>query len=232
MSLELYNRTTAVHYLAYRPPIHKLILADALQDNFYDSILDIGCGTGTSTQALLPYCNLLWGYDPSEAMIEKTKAHSKITYTSDFPYAHKFDLLSFFGSLNYINLDEMKSFMKVLPEGGSLLCCDFVINLKPLFDCFGLPLPKTNYQPDKSLSGLNLFSEKSHQRGRTTYTIQCTSKEVTHLLLGDSNHLQLFQRHFKLQNPTSFLTKGLQQTFGGGGINLIAQGYWDCYTCV
>lgn len=229
MSFELYDTTTATHYQAYRPPIHSLMLVEILEDSFFESAIDIGCGTGTSSRALLPFCNKICGYDPSEAMIGKAHPHPKITYTSDFPESTNFDFFLFFGSLNYIDGNQMKNYLKRLSSNASLLCCDFVIDQSPLFDCFSLSMPKSNYQPNKNLSAFYVVQGQNSMVGRNTYFFECTPKQAAHLILSNSNYLSLFQRHFDNGFPEQTIIEGLQKTFNSSYIQLEAQGFWTLY---
>ena len=66
-----YDKITAFHYASYRPPLHSKILKRCLVDRFYDSGLDIGCGTGQSSIALSDFCNRVVGIDSSSEMISK-----------------------------------------------------------------------------------------------------------------------------------------------------------------
>ncbi len=101
------------HYSAYRPPLHKFILSKILKDRYFEIALDVGCGVGTSSLALVPYAKRVIGYDPSQAMIEKATPHPTITYTNlidELP--NSCDLLCFFGSLEYINPVALKNTLK------------------------------------------------------------------------------------------------------------------------
>ena len=54
MNSEHYDSFTAMHYAAYRPPLHEVILDKTIEGKF-DLGLDVGCGTGTSSIALASF---------------------------------------------------------------------------------------------------------------------------------------------------------------------------------
>ena len=61
----MYDETIAIHYAAYRPPLHEIILKKSLNSAGNPRIgLDIGCGTSRSSQALKEYCHYVVGIDP------------------------------------------------------------------------------------------------------------------------------------------------------------------------
>ncbi len=79
----MYDAITALHYSAYRPPLHSIILGRALRENKKRRIgLDIGCGTGRSAQELANFCNHVVGLEPSKSMLFKTEKHEKVNYVN------------------------------------------------------------------------------------------------------------------------------------------------------
>src|SRR5699024_1014094 len=76
-----YSDLLAYHYSAYRPPLHALILKRLLApENSFQTGVDIGCGTGYSARALAPYCEHVYGVDPSQPMLSEAEPSATITY--------------------------------------------------------------------------------------------------------------------------------------------------------
>ncbi len=74
-----YDLITAIHYSIFRPFLHKPILNKCIaSEEKYDIGLDIGCGTGQSSIALMEFCNKVIGIEPREEMLQKSIKHSKL----------------------------------------------------------------------------------------------------------------------------------------------------------
>jgi predicted TPR repeat methyltransferase len=150
-----YNNSESIYYSAYRPPLHELILSEVLKGRHFKTALDMGCGVGTSSLALVPYAKRVIGYDPSQAMIEKATPHPTITYTNlidELP--NSCDLLCFFGSLEYIHPVALKKYTQKLVKGGQLICCDFEVDYQPILEKIELEPMRTDYNHSKNLKGL------------------------------------------------------------------------------
>ncbi len=75
--------TAAVRYAAARPYVHPQIvqrMAALMQCDHFGTALDVGCGTGQSTQALAAIADSVIGVDQSEAMLACADPHSSIAY--------------------------------------------------------------------------------------------------------------------------------------------------------
>jgi len=78
-----YDRITAEHYAAYRPPLHQLILSKCLNENQnFASGLDVGCGTGFSTIALSSFCKKVIGIDPATEMLVRAIDADNVSYAA------------------------------------------------------------------------------------------------------------------------------------------------------
>ncbi|MGB5555068.1 MAG: class I SAM-dependent methyltransferase, partial [Flavobacteriaceae bacterium] len=76
-----YDEITANHYLAYRPPLHDIILKKCLKNlERRKKGLDIGSGTGHSALALVEFCDEVIGIEPSLAMRKIALPHIQIQY--------------------------------------------------------------------------------------------------------------------------------------------------------
>lgn len=186
-----YNSLESNHYSAYRPPLHKLILSKILRDRHFERALDVGCGVGTSSLALIPYAKTVIGYDPSQAMIEKATPHPAITYTNlveKLPCSY--DLLCFFGSLEYIDEIELKKYTQLLDKGGHLICCDFEVDHEPILKIMGLEPLITDYNHSKNLTdypNYKDFEEQVRQVESTSFS--CSLEQLKSLLSAEFENM-------------------------------------------
>lgn len=186
-----YNSSESNHYRAYRPPLHKLILSRILKDRHFEIALDIGCGVGTSSLTLVPYAKRVIGYDPSQAMIEKTTPHPTITYTSligELP--NSCDLLCFFGSLEYIDARELEKYTQKLVKGGQLICCDFEVDYQPILEKIGLEPMRADYKHSKNLTDYpNHKGFKEHLRQVEPTSFNCSIEQLKSLLYAEFENM-------------------------------------------
>jgi SAM-dependent methyltransferase len=128
----------AAGYARNRPPVHMPILDRAASDLAWEIkggvALDIGCGAGVSTKALVQsgIANHIFGVDPSMEMIrnakEKVAAASFLVGTAEaLPVASdSVTLLTAAGSLDYAHFSEFfVEAQRVLSRNGFLLVYDF-----------------------------------------------------------------------------------------------------------
>ena len=186
-----YNSLESNHYSAYRPPLHKLILSKILKDRHFQIALDVGCGVGTSSLALVPYAQKVIGYDPSQAMIEKAIPHPTITYTNlidELP--NSCDLLCFFGSLEYINPIALKKYTQKLVKGGQLICCDFEVDYQSIIEKIGLEPMRTDYNHSKNLTDYpNNEGFKEHLRQVESTSFNCSIEQLKSLLYAEFENM-------------------------------------------
>ena len=186
-----YNSLESNHYSAYRPPLHKLILSKILKDQYFKIALDVGCGVGTSSLALVPYAKTVIGYDPSQVMIEKAIPHPAITYTTlvdELPSSY--DLLCFFGSLEYINPVALKKYTQKLVKGGQLICCDFEVDYRPILEKIGLEPMRTDYNHSKNLKDYpNQEGFKEHLRQVESTSFNCSLEGLKSLLSAEIENM-------------------------------------------
>ena len=140
-----YDHITSKHYAAYRPPLHRLILEKCIKKEVtFELGLDIGCGTGQSSKALLSYCKKIIGIDPSLDMIKEAIPNPKICYQHfdgqnlRFQDLH-FDIIPFAGSLFYGKsqrlLDEV---IRVGYDHAVIIIYDFEILFDELYKTLGI----------------------------------------------------------------------------------------------
>ena len=80
-----YDNITALHYAAFRPPLHSTILDRCIEaDRPYSSGLDVGCGTGANIAALAGHYTCV-GCDTSKVAISLAKKRfPDLTFTHGF----------------------------------------------------------------------------------------------------------------------------------------------------
>lgn len=201
---EQYDATAALHYAAYRPPLHSLILQRLIQPSERFRLgLDVGCGTGYSSVALAAFCDRVTGIDSSPAMLAKAQPHPNVTYcegsgrTLDAVSDASIDVVSFAGSLVYTKSSSLEAALRrVSTRAGIVLIYDFEIQLDPLMHALGVSLPHPEHPYDHSLGIAEWTDWQAVLRSRERVPLNVTASEATHLLLSDSNRYSaLQQRH-------------------------------------
>ena len=123
-------------YASSRPPVHDTICAmlfAALPEDYeVHSALDIGCGAGASTAALVTHATCVVGIDPSLPMLLQARRRLP---TATFVQAKadalpasaaSIDLVTAAGSLNYTDIDlSLAELARVLSPNGYLAIYDF-----------------------------------------------------------------------------------------------------------
>ncbi len=125
------SATVAARYAADRPSGHARvleILRTSLQHELpVNRALDVGCGTGHSTIALLPYAYEILGIDSSSEMLALATRHDRIDYRKAFAEALPFppgyfDLVTVASAYHWFDHDRFLSeAARVLRPGGYLV---------------------------------------------------------------------------------------------------------------
>jgi SAM-dependent methyltransferase len=122
----------AAAYATDRPSIHGQILEAARLGRQARRALDVGCGAGLSTAALLPLARQVVGLEPVAAMLAHRRvvapdARFVIGQAERLPFAAgAFDLVAAAGSLNYTDLPvAFAEIARVLTQDGTFALYDF-----------------------------------------------------------------------------------------------------------
>jgi SAM-dependent methyltransferase len=126
----------AAGYAEFRPPIHRLILERAFKHLGWSGQarcgLDVGCGAGLSTRALLGFAHTCVGIEPAVAMLKFARdiapdAQFIAGHAETLPVREKsIHVISAAGSLNYVNLPHFcDEAARVLVREGVLVVYDF-----------------------------------------------------------------------------------------------------------
>lgn len=214
---EKYNKITANHYSAYRPPLHEMILKKGIPiDEKFENGLDIGCGTGISTIVLAKYCSHIYGIEPSEAMLKKANSHEKVTYLlgsgNSIPLPNnKIDIVTFAGSLFYAKSSILiKELQRVCRDKSSIIIYDFMTLLDNVLDHFNIKKKEisSNYDYEINFDDNPNFKKIISNKEQINLTINANN--LAHIILGDSIIYELFVEKFNVVDPFTILVKNLE----------------------
>lgn len=187
-----YGSDIAAQYLAYRPPLHSLILSQIFNDEQrFERALDIGCGLGHSAVALLPYCEAIVALDPSQSMIELASPNKKINYKcstvkgSDFDSV-SFDLICLAGSLNYCQSPEFVSELaRIISPTGTIIIYDFEVKLDKIYEYLEIAKEASSYDHQLSLAIKKKQQFSLKQSVSKELHFEISVENLVHLLLAD-----------------------------------------------
>ena len=180
-----YDHQTALHYAAYRPPLHRQILELALAPaERFARGLDVGCGTGRSTHALAKYCDRVTGIDPSPEMIAAARRTKAVRFTTRVGTDETYGIVTFAGSLFYQDAaTALRTITPLCPAGATVLVYDFNVMLEPVFALLGKPMPTGDYNHRKNFAGVSDGAMTTTGLEETERVFSCTPDELAHLLL-------------------------------------------------
>ena len=126
----------AAGYASARPAVHPVIVERAFQrlgaERRRDRILDVGCGAGASTRAVVPWARTIVGVDPEIQMVRNARTvgggPSYAVGTAEaMPIAsHAVDVLTAAGALNFVDLGRFRAeAARVLRSDGVIVVYDF-----------------------------------------------------------------------------------------------------------
>ncbi len=236
MSRAKYDKTTAAHYVGYRPPLHSRLLRIALGDEGYDRGLDIGCGTGASTVALAEYCSSVTGIDPSIDMIEQvdtTSSHISYQLMTDDHLDFEngsFDIVTLAGSWHYAQSPRLLSEIgRVLCSQGRLMIYDFQIQTVLILSHLGYEAPVHrdgyDYQVNLSQYDSSCFAEKLISREHLSFGI--SPENLAHLLLASSSTYPIVSRG--AIDPYPRLLQQIRRAYHHRQVHLTAKAFISLY---
>ena len=214
---EKYDDIVADHYSAYRPPLHEIILEQAIFKNEkFKNGLDIGCGTGYSAIALTNYCSHVIGVEPSESMLNKATPHKRITYLQGFgnclPSSIKsINIVTFAGSLFYTKSSELiKELKKVCLDKATIITYDFMVLDDDVLDYFDIQQKKSasDYDPEINFDDNTDFAKISVHKEQISLAV--TASNLAHVLLGNSQIHNSFIKKYNVSNPFPLLVEELK----------------------
>lgn len=216
----IYDDLIAGHYAAFRPPLHQMILERFLFDlPPFQSGLDIGCGTGTSSIALSDFCEKVTGIDPSLSMLDRAVCHSQVIYLP-FDGSHldlfgeDFDIITFAGSLFYGKsqslLDEV---VRVGKNESLILIYDFEIVWEEIFTRFGIQNQSrnTDYNHMVDFSGLDQFLVEKLKSVKEVIKINILPENLAHVFLAEEGIYPILKDKFPVNDLYRFVSKELSK---------------------
>ncbi|TLP79682.1 class I SAM-dependent methyltransferase [Maribacter sp. ACAM166] len=237
--LKEYDQITALHYAAYRPYLHSEILKTNLKSNKkYDVGLDIGCGTGQSSIALVHYCNKVLGIDSSSDMLDKSFDHPNVTYeiihANELNFdADVFDIVTFAGSLYYAKsqaiLDEI---VRVAKQKCKIIIYDFELFLEDVFvqlELYDDLKQPTQYDHQTNFSGLNEQFLKLENEIQSLVTLEIAITDLAHLLLSSKDNYVRLVTAFGTNNLYTKLSRQLRLVINSDMTTLKARTYLTSY---
>ncbi|MGY3569860.1 class I SAM-dependent methyltransferase [Vibrio paucivorans] len=205
--IEQYSDEVSRHYAAYRPPIHSKILARALaQQQGFQQGLDIGCGTGVSSEALNEFCQRVVGLEPSEAMLSQVSPNNCISYVLGSGDAiplgdHVVDIVSFAGSLPYAKSSQLVSELtRVCASHAFIVVYDFEVQLGEFMSLLGVMLQprKAQYNHSENFDG---YSELAPvQTSQEKLSLVLTPKQLAHVLFSSARRYSAIVERFGSDN--------------------------------
>lgn len=232
-----YDKITAEHYFSYRPPLHEIILKKCFgQKEQYALGLDIGCGTGHSSVALLKFCKHVIGIDPSSDMLENAIVNSAIEYQNYDGRELKFekdsfDIVTFAGSLFYGKSQELlDEVVKVSKTQGLIVVYDFEILLDDILGQLHFKSEGENaYDHEADFSGLREDSITPFKKGKEKEQVYATPGNLAHLLLSVKAQYVFFKKLFGHHNPYRELTDHLNELSDSKVFTIDANLYYKTY---
>lgn len=236
---EEYDTITALHYAAYRPSLHAILLKSLFASNEKFEIgLDVGCGTGYSCIALANYCTNVVGVDPSKEMLDKSIDHHKVTYqlnesnTLNFD-ANTFDIITFAGSLYYSKSQTiLNEIVRVAKKNCRIIIYDFEIFLDPIFEQLGNIRDiqhSTDYNHQANFSGLDEQFIILNDDLINSVSLDIKITDLTHLLLSSKDNYARLADAFGATNLYEKTTKQLKSVFKNKITTLKAMTYVTYY---
>ena len=213
-----YNGQIAKHYAAFRPELHGLILRRLIRPGEHFQIgLDIGCGTGHSAVALTDHCDWVFGLEPSKPMLDEATVHPRVSYANgggddlSVLSQERFDVISFAGSLFYSKTGRVKlELLRTMEPDGLVLVYDFQVLLEDLVTRLGVncAFATSEYNYAENLGDWPEFATEVAETDHVK--LELSIREISHILLADSDRFASFQELFRDADPFDCLTKQIQ----------------------
>ncbi|WP_162063785.1 class I SAM-dependent methyltransferase [Vibrio taketomensis] len=204
---ELYNQEVSKHYGAYRPPIHEKILHQVFADfNRFEVGLDVGCGTGVSTVPLSQFCQVVYGVEPSEAMLAQAQQRDNIHYSlgtgEALPFADSaIDVVTFAGSLFYAKSDALvKELARVCCDDALIVVYDFDVLMGDYMQLLGIDLKVSAEHYDHAINFDDYDQFDVVSSGKNLLAIEVSSRQLAHVLFSSTKRLVPLMARFGGEN--------------------------------
>ncbi len=223
--MHVYSEQIAYHYATYRPPLHQLILDEALSNRQFTTGLDIGCGTGYSAIALLSHCQQVQAVDNSQPMLDRAVQDPCITYhlgrAEELPVADRsVDVVTFAGVLSYLNAPTVTAELKRVSRPKSLIIpYDFEIIFDDLQRLLTLPDANQNDTYDHACNlsdqpGVSTLKQTSRQ-----VELPVSGHQAAHALLSDESRYNLLAEKYDTAKPFDHIARELEDARWSGTLH-------------
>ena len=240
----------AAGYAAFRPAIHSLILERAFKHVGWSGWarcgLDVGCGAGVSTRALLGYTDVCVGIEPAIPMLMYAMdiapdARFIAGKAESLPVRERsIDVITAAGSLNYVNLPAFfDEAARVLSREGVLVVYDFSPGrsfregerLDEWFACFTsrYPVPKseaTLLSPeilDKIDLRYSIVASNSFEIG-----VGLTRGFYLEYMMTETNIASAVRNGTPYGEIRAWATQTLAEAWGDQEREVLFRGYYSC----
>ncbi|MFN8283322.1 MAG: class I SAM-dependent methyltransferase [Chitinophagales bacterium] len=227
-------KNTAKRYAVGRPKFHSVTI-DRIKTHLnlkekLDKALDIACGTGLSTDALLSIAKNVFGTDASAEMlnnaISKDNIHYSLSFAENQPFSeNEFELITVCSGIHWFNIDDfLKEANRLLKINSHLVIYDNFFNSEmvenqsfnewfPNNYLNKFPTPKRNNSFDWSNSNLNKFGFKLIKDDHFKNEITFNKKELILYFTTQSNISDAIQRGESYVDIESWLNAELSPFF-------------------
>ena len=230
-------REAAERYAHGRPDVHSRSIDQVrtflrLEEKL-DRVLDIACGTGLSTRALLAIGERVYGTDISEEMLAFAPCKDIIRYyvaaAELQPFDdHFFDLITVSSGVHWFDIDRFLSeACRILKSRGWLVLYenyfDAALEAVPAFrewftnvHLARFPTPPRNNRYDWSNDNLHEMGLQFKEELRSTYTIPMTKKQLALYLTTQSNVIAKVEGgELRYDDVLDWLDAALDRFFSG-----------------
>ena len=236
-----YDAITAVHYAAFRPALHQIILAKCLKSGYKrERGLDIGCGTGQSAKALSYFCHNVIGLEPSAAMLAKANVYPGVNYlqlnSEKLPFREKeFDVITFAGSWYYAKSQAMlNEVFRVIKPGATIIVYDFEISLIKVLSQLGLSdynLKTEDYDHKADFAAYDNDKMEFKSKKHESMALSLKAKDLTHLLLAQKEYYKLLEEELGSDDLFESIGNKLKIIQGSDVTEVGADLYYTIYNC-
>lgn len=163
-------------------------------------------------------------------MIQTAIRHDRVTYTSNREeLTPGYDLLCFFGSLFYISQDDVASYVGMVGERGSIICCDFEILYEPVLDALDTHVERSSYDHTKNLEGYDSLGVRHIASGTPLVHFTCETRDLAHLLLTEPSIKKELLKRYSPETIYDLLLSDLKNIQSETHVTLKAKLYFSRY---
>lgn len=178
--------------------------------------LDVGCGTGHSAIALADHCERVHAIDPSPAMLAAARPHPRVRYASGSAERISLpdgsvEVVTCAGSLPYIARGAgSREIRRVVVDGAVVIAYDFEVLLRELLQRFQVETEaiSSGYDHGANFAGAAGYQEVTV--GMQRVRVEAGANDLAHLILSDSNRLDLLSRRYGVADPFPALAETLR----------------------